>query len=118
MNDPNGPRALGTLEGVLIFGNFFTAIAGLLDTVLTLYFWIVIVSALLTWVRPDPYNPIVRFLHAVTEPVYYRLRRWMPFLILGGFDLSPIVVILIIQFLKMFVVQSLFGFGMGPRLPM
>ena len=68
--------------------------------------------------RPDPYNPIVRFLHAVTEPVYYRLRRWMPFLILGGFDLSPIVVILIIQFLKMFVVQSLFGFGMGPRLPM
>jgi YggT family protein len=118
MNDPNGPRGLGNLEGALIFGNFFTAIAGILDTILSLYFWIVIISALLTWVRPDPYNPIVRFLRAVTEPVYYRLRRWMPFLIVGGFDLSPIVVILAIQFLKTFVVQSLFSFGMGPRLPM
>ncbi|MBF0480835.1 MAG: YggT family protein [Desulfovibrionaceae bacterium] len=102
----------------MIFGNFFTAIAGLLDTVLNLYFWIVIISALLTWVRPDPYNPIVRFLHAVTEPVYYRLRRWLPFLILGGFDLSPIVVLLIIQFVQRFLVQSLYNIGMGPHLPL
>lgn len=94
-----------------ILGLFFRALARLLDTVLTLYFWVVVVSALLSWVRPDPYNPIVRFLHAVTEPVYARVRRLMPFLFLGGIDLSPIVVILAIQFLQWFLVPVIFKMG-------
>jgi len=90
---------------------FFRSVASVLNIVLELYFWIVIISALLSWVRPDPYNPIVRFLSAVTEPVYYRVRRWFPFLVISGFDLTPIVILLAIQFLKMFLVGALLRIG-------
>ncbi len=90
-----------------IFGNFLQAVAAVLDTVLSLYFWIVIISALLSWVNPDPYNPIVRILRNLTEPVFYRIRRWIPFVFIGGIDLSPIVVLLAIQFLQIFAVNSL-----------
>ncbi len=96
-----------------IFSLFLTSAAKILDIVLNLYFWIVIVSALLTWVRPDPYNPIVRFLAAVTEPVYYHVRRLLPFLVIGGFDLTPIVVLLAIQFLQMFLVGTLYRIAGG-----
>lgn len=67
---------------------------------LNLYKWIVIISALVSWVRPDPYNPIVRFLRAATEPVFYRIRKWMPFVFIGGVDLSPIVVLFAVFFLE------------------
>jgi len=88
-------------------GTLVQAAAFVIDTVLTIYFWIVIISALLSWVNPDPYNPIVRFLRGVTEPVFYRIRRWIPFVVVGGFDLTPIVVILAIQVCKIVVVQNL-----------
>ncbi len=90
-----------------ILGNFFDATAYVVSIVLNMYFWVVIISALLSWVRPDPYNPIVRFLYAVTEPVYRRIRRMMPFIVVSGFDLSPIVVIIVIQFLQIFLVNTL-----------
>ena len=99
-----------------IIGYFFVALARVLDMVLSLYFWIILVAALLSWVRPDPYNPVVRFLRAVTDPVFYRVRRWLPFLSIGGVDLSPIVVILGLQFLQWFLVPTLMrlgGVGMG-----
>lgn len=91
----------------MIANNFLYAVAMIADGLLTAYFWIVIISALLSWVRPDPYNPIVRFLYAATEPVYRRLRRLFPFLMVGGFDLSPIVVIIAIQFIQNFLVRTL-----------
>ncbi len=69
--------------------------------------WIVIARAVISWVSPDPYNPIVRFLYAATEPVLYRLRRYLP-LYAGGIDFSPIVVIVAIYFLQSFLVQSLY----------
>lgn len=97
----------------MIFGNLLSAIATVLNTVLELYFWVVIVSALLSWVNPDPYNPVVRFLRGVTEPVFYRVRKLLPFTYTSGIDLSPIVVILVIQFLKMFVVRSLYQLAAG-----
>lgn len=96
---------------MFIFSNFLQAIGGVLDTVLTLYFWIVIVSALLSWVNPDPYNPIVRGLRNLTEPVFYRIRRWLPFTYLGGIDFSPVVVLLAIQFVKGFLIRTLYQFG-------
>lgn len=96
-----------------MISNFMQAIASVLDTVLTLYFWIVIISALLSWVNPDPYNPIVRILRNLTEPVFYRVRRWLPFTYFSGIDFSPIVVLLVIQFLKIFVVQSLYQYSVG-----
>jgi len=93
------------MEGFL--GTIVQAVVFILDTVLTIYFWIVIVSALLSWVNPDPYNPIVRFLRGVTEPVFYKVRSWLPFAVVGGFDLSPLVVILGIQVCQIVVVQNL-----------
>lgn len=92
----------------MVFANLLQGVAFVLGTVLTIYMWVVIISALLTWVNPDPYNPIVRTLRNLTEPVFYRVRRTLPFVFLGGMDLSPLVVILAIQFLKIFVVQSLY----------
>ena len=68
--------------------------------ILELYKWVIIISAILSWVNADPYNPIVRFLRAVTEPVFYRIRRWMPIVIVGGFDLSPILVLVAIFFVQ------------------
>ncbi len=91
-------------------GYFFVALAKVIDTVLWLYMWIIIIRAVLSWVSPDPYNPIVRFIHNITEPVLYQLRRRLP-LSFGGIDLSPVIVILIIIFLQNFVVQSLLYFS-------
>ncbi len=90
---------------MFIIGNFLSAAAIILDTVLTIYMWIVIIAALITWVNPDPYNPIVRFLHAVTEPVLRPIRRMIGYGI--GIDFSPMVVILGILFVKYFLVSSL-----------
>jgi len=93
---------------MLILSNFFMAVAIVLDYALNIYMWIVIASAVLSWVNPDPYNPIVRFLHKATEPVFYQIRKHLP-VTFGGMDLSPIVVFLVIIFLQNFVVKSLIG---------
>lgn len=90
-----------------MLARLFFALAFVLDKLLTLYLWVIVISALLSWVNPDPYNPIVRFLRKVTEPVLARVRRWIPFAVVGGFDLSPVVVIFAIYFLQLFVVGSL-----------
>jgi YggT family protein len=87
------------------------AIAMVLDYLLTFYWWIVIIAVLLTWVNPDPYNPIVRFLRGVTEPVFYQIRRRLPFVVISGIDLSPIVVLLLIRVVRMVVVVPLAELG-------
>ena len=91
---------------MFVFSNFLIAIARILDIGLSVYMYIVIARAIISWVNPDPYNPIVRFLNSVTEPVLFRLRKRLP-LFFGGMDFSPIVVILAIIFIQSFVVQSL-----------
>jgi len=85
------------------------SIVQLLHTVITVYIWIVIISALLSFVRPDPSNPIVQTLYRMTEPVYHWLRQKMPFLIMGGIDLSPLVIILGLQFLDTFMMRAFLG---------
>jgi YggT family protein len=92
---------------MFILANFLIAVAKVLQIVLTLYMYVIIAQAILSWVSPDPYNPIVRFIRNVTEPVLYRIRSWLP-VMFGGIDFSPIVVILGIVFLQWFVVNSLF----------
>jgi YggT family protein len=82
------------------------ALAYILDLGLTIYMWLIIARALLSWVNPDPYNPIVRFLYNVTEPVMGWVRRRVP-IVFGGLDLSPILVLLAIVFLQKFLVASL-----------
>ena len=92
---------------MFVVSNFLIAIATILDYGLTIYLYIIIARAIISWVNPDPYNPIVRFLNAITEPVLFRIRRRLP-LFFGGMDFSPIVVILAIVFIQTFVVRSLF----------
>lgn len=91
---------------MFVIGNFLKAVAVVLNYVLHFYMWIVVARAVLSWVNPDPYNPIVRFIHNVTEPVLYRIRTKIP-VDFGGIDFSPIIVILGIIFLQNFVVSSL-----------
>ncbi len=91
---------------MFVIGNFLAAVAKIVDIALTLYMWIIIGRAVISWVNPDPYNPIVRFLNSVTEPVLYPVRRRLP-ISLGGIDFSPIIVILAIIFVQSFLVRSL-----------
>ena len=95
---------------MFIFGNLILAIANILDIVLSVYMWVVIIAALISWVSPDPYNPIVRFLYSVTEPVFRPIRRLIGFR-LGPIDISPMVVILAIIFIQRFLISSLIEFG-------
>ncbi|PIE56357.1 MAG: hypothetical protein CSA34_04555 [Desulfobulbus propionicus] len=92
-----------------ILGNFFLAIARLADIIFTLYIWIVIGRAVISWVNADPYNPIVRFLVQATEPALSRIRRVVP--VMGGMDLSPMVLILGVIFLQSFLVPTLQQIG-------
>jgi YggT family protein len=85
---------------------FIEALASILDLALNIYWWIIIARALLSWVNPDPYNPIVRFLYNITEPVLGWVRRQVP-LIFGGIDLAPLVVLLVIYFLRLYLVRVL-----------
>lgn len=91
---------------MFIIGYFLSALGTVIDYALMFYMWIVIARAILSWVSPDPYNPIVRFIHNVTEPVMYHARRIIP-LGFGGIDFSPILVLLAIIFLRTFLVNSL-----------
>jgi YggT family protein len=98
---------------MLVFSNLLTAIAKVLDVVLVIFMWIVIARAILSWVSPDPYNPIVRFIHNITEPVLHQIRKRLP-LNFGGIDFSPILVLLAVIFLRQFVVQSLYDLALRP----
>ena len=95
---------------MFLFGYFFVAIAEVLDFLLLMLMIVVIARAVLSWVSPDPYNPIVRFIHNVTEPVLYRIRMKIP-VVYAGIDFSPILVFALIIFLRGFVVKILFQFG-------
>jgi YggT family protein len=95
---------------MFIFANFILAAANILDILLDIYKWVVIISALITWVNPDPYNPIVRFLHSVTEPVFRPIRRVIGYR-LGPIDISPLLVILAIIFIQKFLIGSLMEIG-------
>ncbi len=75
------------------------------------YFGMVIIAAAMTWIRPDPYNPIVRVLRSLTEPVFYRVRKWLPFTYAGGIDFSPVVVIVAIWLINGIVVKTLADFA-------
>ena len=92
---------------MFILGNLVGALATVINYVLMIYMWIIIARAVISWVNPDPYNPIVRFLYSITDPVLLAIRRRLP-LSFGGIDFSPILVILAIIFLQRFLVASLY----------
>lgn len=94
---------------MFVIGNLLIAVGNILDIVLNIYTWVIIIAALISWVNPDPYNPIVRFLYRVTEPVLRPIRRRIG--IFGGIDISPIVVLLAIMFVRYFIVRSIIELG-------
>ncbi len=94
---------------MFILGNFLLALAKLIYLAFSAYIWIVIGRAIISWVNPDPYNPIVRFLAQVTDPVLDKIRRYLP--PMGGFDLSPMLLIFALIFLQSFIVPTLMKIG-------
>lgn len=97
---------------MFVFGNLLQAVAAILDAVLTIYWWIVIAAVVVGWVGADPYNPIIRFLRSATEPLFFQVRRRLP-VVFGGMDFTPLVVILLLEFLRIFLVQSLYDAALG-----
>jgi YggT family protein len=95
---------------MFVFGNLILSIAQILNFLLDIYFWVIIIASLLSWVNPDPYNPIVRFLYRVTEPALRPIRRLIGNR-LGPIDISPLIVILIITFIQRFLIVSLMDIG-------
>jgi len=91
---------------MFILGYFLNAAAMVLSSVLYFYLWIVIIRAVLSWVNPDPYNPIVSFINNITDPPLYWIRSRLP-INFGGIDFSPFIIILAIMFLQEFLVNSL-----------
>ena len=104
---------------MFIVANFVVAVAKVLDFGLNLYLWLIIIRAVLSWVNPDPYNPIVNFLYRATEPVLQKVRNLLPST--GGLDLSPLAIMLVIFFIQKFLIATLYEladrmkFGMGVR---
>jgi YggT family protein len=96
---------------VIYLGYFLQAVAGVLDMILFFAMIIVIARAVLSWVSPDPYNPIVRVINQLSEPLLFPIRRRVPYL--GGMDLSPIILLMVIFFLQNFLVQSLKHLAIG-----
>ena len=82
---------------------------GLIRTIGTLYIWIIIIASFLSFVRPDPHNPIVQMLYRLTEPVFSFIRQKFPFVVMGGIDLSPLVIIFGLQFIDILIRNILFG---------
>ena len=91
---------------MFVLSNFIIAIARVIEVVLTVYMWIIVIRALISWVNPDPYNKIVIFLYRVTEPVLRPIRRMIPRHNLP-IDFSPLIVLLVILFLQYFLVQTI-----------
>lgn len=93
---------------MFVFGNLIIALTKILSLFLEAAYWLILIRALISWVNPDPYNPIVQFLQRVTEPILRPIRQRLPYM---AFDFSPIIAFLIIMFLKSFLVETLMEIG-------
>lgn len=91
---------------MFILSNFVMAVAKAADLILSVFYWLILVRALISWVTPDPFNPIVQFLYRTTEPVLQPIRRFLPPM---GIDISPLIAFFAVIFLKTFLVESLLG---------
>ena len=90
-----------------VLGNLIIAVANVVDILLYIYSFLIIGRAIISWVSPDPYNPIVNFLYIVTEPILKYARRIIP-PIGGTLDISPIIVLIVLMFARQAIVQSLY----------
>jgi YggT family protein len=95
---------------MFVFGNLFSSIASILNLLLDLYFWVIFARAILSWIRPDPYNPIVRTIYRLVDPLTYKISRIIPTRI-GMVDVAPFILMLLIVFVQKFLVATLFDIG-------
>ena len=89
---------------MFVLSNFIRALAGVADIILSIFYWLILIRALVSWVNPDPYNTIVQFLYRATEPILQPIRKMLPPMVI---DLSPIIAFLILIFLRGFLVATL-----------
>lgn len=89
-------------------GSIIGGIGGIIHSLITIYIWVVIIAALLTWVRPDPTNPIVQVLYRLTEPAYTLIRRFIP-TVFNGIDLAPIIIIVGLQIIDVIFVRLVYA---------
>lgn len=92
---------------MFILSNFMLAVVHILDIILTILYWLILIRALISWVSPDPCNPIVEFLYKTTEPLLYPIRRILPAALRFGIDISPIIAFFGIMFIKDFLIKTL-----------
>jgi len=92
---------------MFVLSNFLVAVAKVADIVLTVLYWLILIRALISWVNPDPFNPIVQFLHKTTEPILEPIRKILPLNFRFGLDISPLIAFLFILFLRYFLVKTL-----------
>ncbi len=100
---------------MFVFSNFLAALANILDILLTVAYWLILIRALISWVNPDPFNPIVKFLYNSTDPILYPIRKLLPFTYRIGIDISPLIAFLAIIFLKSFIVRTLMDLSLRLR---
>lgn len=92
---------------MFVLSNLFAALASLSSVILTILYWLILIRALISWVNPDPYNPVVQFLHKTTEPILHPIRKMIPIRMGIGIDIAPIIAFLILIFLRSFLVKTL-----------
>ncbi|MEW6008836.1 MAG: YggT family protein [Candidatus Omnitrophota bacterium] len=92
---------------MFVLSNFLTALAQILNILFSILYWLILIRALISWVNPDPYNPIVQFLYKTTEPILSPIRKLLPLDFRFGIDISPLIAFLIIFFLKSFLVATI-----------
>jgi YggT family protein len=95
---------------MFVFGNLFSSIGSILNMLLSLYLWIIVARVVFSWVRPDPYNPLVRTICKLVDPVIYRISKIIPTRA-GMIDFAPFILMLVIMLLKEFLVRTLFDIG-------
>ncbi len=98
---------------MFVAGNFIEALAQVLNTLITVYIWIIIIRVLISWVSPDPFNPLVQFLVQATDPVLEPARRIIP--TIGPLDISPMIVLLLLQVIQHFLIRTLLDLSMRLR---
>ena len=96
--------------------NLLNAVAQIVDLLLTILYWLILIRALISWVNPDPYNPIVQFLYKATEPILYPIRKLLPLNFRFGLDISPVIAFLLIVFLRLFLVGALMDLSVKIRM--
>ncbi|WP_104749121.1 YggT family protein [Helicobacter cynogastricus] len=97
----------------MVMSAILVAIGTILRGLITTYMWVIIIASVLSFLRPDPSNVIVQMLYRLTEPLFAKVRAWLPFLVFNGIDLSPLAIIIALQFIDMTLVKLLLDYARG-----